>query len=41
MSNTLISKIYKVLHKAVSIGQHLVKNKNRYHPLTSCVNISG
>lgn len=27
MSNTLISKIYEVLHKAVSFGQHLAKTK--------------
>ena len=27
MSNTLICKIYKVLHKAVAFGQHLAKTK--------------
>lgn len=27
MSNTLIGKIYKVLHKTVSFGQHLAKTK--------------
>lgn len=29
MSNTLISKIYEVLHKAVSFGQHLAKTKTK------------
>lgn len=34
MSNTLISKIYKVLHKAVSFGQHLTKNTHTKTILT-------
>ena len=38
MSNTVISKIYQVLHKAVPFGQHLTNNEDTYQPLTTSVN---